>query len=259
MKKTIIRKKRKISDAEFDAALYKALEQYHYEKKGLLPPEEELPPEPPKPQPQEPPRSHDPRMHYFSEEFNDKIMKIFDDYQDQFIPNTRNLIKKSWVLAASFFIVLCITVNAGASRFTRTRFAIGNHPDHSEVNYEVPDMALAPKEILEYREPEWGEEYEEIKRVEGKASTVVRVSKKNSDIQISFSQLILSFGERYLNTEYVNAEKILLELKNGKVAFSIIDSNEPLLFWNDGEYYYELQGNCEIKDLIQLANQLRTP
>ncbi len=257
MKKTIIRKKRKISDAEFDAALYKALEQYHYEKKGLLPPEEELPPEPPKPQPQEPPRSHDPRMHYFSEEFNDKIMKIFDDYQDQFIPNTRNLIKKSWVLAASFFIVLCITVNAGANRFTRTRFAIGNHPDHSEVNYEVPDMALAPKEILEYREPEWGEEYEEISRAEWKNSTVIRVSKKNSDIQIKFLQSILLEGERYLNTEYINAEKISLELKNCKTAYSINHSELCIIFWNDGEYYYELQGNCEVKELIQLANQLR--
>ncbi len=239
-KPTVKKKKRKISDAEFDAALRKALEQRNRDKVIAPPPEEESPKE-----------------HHFSEEFDKKIMKMFDDYQDQFIPHTRNTMKKSWVLAATFFIVLGITINAGASKIARTRFAIGNHPDHSEVNYEFPDMSLAPKEILEYREPDWGEEYEEIGRIENKATAVIRVSKKNSDIQIKFIQLVLLEGERHLNTEYASAEKVLLELKNGKTAFSITDSGEQLLFWNDGEYYYELQGNCKVEDLLKLANSMK--
>ena len=69
--------------------------------------------------------------------------------------------------------------------------------------------------------------------------------------------MILSFGERHVNTEFADIEKTLLELKNDKVAFSITESSEQLLFWNDGEYYYELQGDCEIKELIQLANTLK--
>ncbi len=239
-KPTVKKKKRKISDAEFDAALRKALEQRNRDKVIAPPPEEESPKE-----------------HHFSEEFDKKIMKMFDDYQDQFIPHTRNTMKKSWVLAATFFIVLGITINAGASKIARTRFAIGNHPDHSEVNYEFPDMSLAPKEILEYREPDWGEEYEEIGRVESKAYVIIRMLNKNTNLQIKFSQLILSFGERHVNTEFADIEKTLLELKNDKVAFSITESSEQLLFWNDGEYYYELQGDCEIKELIQLANTLK--
>ncbi len=166
--------------------------------------------------------------------------------------------KKSWVLAATFFIVLGITINAGASKIARTRFAIGNHPDHSEVNYEFPDMSLAPKEILEYREPDWGEEYEEIGRIENKATAVIRVSKKNSDIQIKFIQLVLSDGELYMNTEFANLNKELLELKNKKLAYSILDAGEQFLFWNDGEYYYELQGNCSVEELLKLANSIKT-
>ncbi|MCX4315544.1 MAG: DUF4367 domain-containing protein [Lachnospiraceae bacterium] len=238
-KPTVKKKKRKISDAEFDAALRKALEQRNRDKVIAPPPEEESPKE-----------------HHFSEEFDKKIMKMFDDYQDQFIPHTRNTMKKSWVLAATFFIVLGITINAGASKIARTRFAIGNHPDHSEVNYEFPDMSLAPKEILEYREPDWGEEYEEIGRVESKTSVIINMSKKNTNLYIKFSQLILSISEPYINTEYVDLEKDLLELKNGKTAYSLNDSGLRIIFWNDGEYYYELQGNCEIKELIQLANKL---
>lgn len=241
-KPTVKKKKRKISDAEFDAALRKALEQRNRDKVIAPPPEEESPKE-----------------HHFSEEFDKKIMKMFDDYQDQFIPHTRNTMKKSWVLAATFFIVLGITINAGASKIARTRFAIGNHPDHSEVNYEFPDMSLAPKEILEYREPDWGEEYEEIGRVENKVTSIITMTKNNSDIQVSFTQLIFSHAEYYINTEYTTIEKTVLKLKNGKVAYYLTDSNEQLLFWNDGEYYYALQGSCEINELLKLANTIETP
>jgi hypothetical protein len=239
-KPTVKKKKRKISDAEFDAALRKALEQRNRDKVIAPPPEEESPKE-----------------HHFSEEFDKKIMKMFDDYQDQFIPHTRNTMKKSWVLAATFFIVLGITINAGASKIARTRFAIGNHPDHSEVNYEFPDMSLAPKEILEYREPDWGEEYEEIGRIENKMFVITRMLNINTNIQISFSQMVFSHAEPYMNTEYADIEKTLLELKNGEIAYYLTDANEQFFFWNDGEYYYILQGNCVINELLQLANTLK--
>ena len=120
-------------------------------------------------------------------------------------------------------------------------------------------MALAPKEILEQREPEWGEEYEEIGRVENKVSATVKVSKKETKVQIQFIQQILAVGEPYMNTEYANLEKTLLTLETGKVAYFLIDSSEHILLWNDGEYYYALQGNCEIEELLKLANSIKTP
>ncbi len=255
-------KRKRISDAEFDAALRKALERRHQEKTGALPSEEKLQKEHHVPEKELQKERHfseeDSQGEYhFSEEFDKKIMKMFEDYQGQFIPHTKNMIKKSWVLAAAFFVVVGITVSAGANRMARTHFAIGNRVDHSEVGYEVPDMALAPKEILEQREPEWGEEYEEIRKAENDATVIIRMSKKNTNIQIKFSQLIFSHAEPYMNTEYADLEVTLLELKNGRSAYYLTDSDELLLFWNDGEYYYTLQGNCKIEELLKLANSVK--
>lgn len=188
--------------------------------------------------------------HEFSEEFEEKMERLLRRWKRKFIKRSDYRLRKSWLVAAIVALILSISMSVEASREAIIRFVIEMYEKYSNVRHEGSGVDFAPDEILEYREPDWGEEYVEVERKETKYFyKVVRKNVATGD-WISFLQRVIDYYDIGINTEDVELEESIID--GDIIIYSTIYKGQVILFWNDGQYYYEISGNEEKEEMVRL-------
>lgn len=192
--------------------------------------------------------------HEFSEEFEEKMERLLRRWKRKFIKRSNYRLRKSWLVAAIVALILSISMSVEASREAIIRFVIEMYEKYSNVRHEGSGVDFAPDEILEYREPDWGEEYVEIERSEG--AHIYKTVRRNvvSGYKITFVQCVTVDNKVGLNTEYDDVVKERID--NEITVYSTTYERQTILFWNDGEYDYEINGNVEKEELLRLIKSM---
>lgn len=187
--------------------------------------------------------------HTFSEEFEARIEEIARRYRKRFVEGTHYTLRKSWVAAAILILALSLSMSVEASRKAIIHFFVEMFDRYSDIRYDEVDVKYAPDRILEYREPDWGEEYEVVERTEVPylSVTVYNVEK---NLLITYRQSVISDVVSRVNTENVVLFEIYL--KNNIKAKYYKNNNVMALLWSD-EYFYSLEGECTLENLIEIA------
>lgn len=192
--------------------------------------------------------------HEFSEEFEEKMERLLRRWKRKFIKRSDYRLRKSWLVAAIVALILSISMSVEASREAIIRFVIEMYEKYSNVRHEEGGVDFAPNKILEYREPDWGEEYVEVERKETKYFyKVVRENIATRD-WISFMQHVIKYSESSINTENVKIEESIID--GDIIIYSTICRGYTILFWNDGQYYYEINGTEEKEEMVRLIESI---
>lgn len=192
--------------------------------------------------------------HEFSEEFEEKMERLLRRWKRKFIKRSDYRLRKSWLVAAIVALILSISMSVEASREAIIRFVIEMYEKYSNVRYEEGGVDFVPSKILEYREPDWGEEYVEIER--DKTDYFCKIVKKNIvfGYEVTFIQSVTVCNEIGINTEFANLKESIV---NGEITvFSTIYDGQIILLWNDGEYYYEISGDEDEEEMLRLIESM---
>ena len=79
----------------------------------------------------------------------------------------------------------------------------------------------------------------------------------NEDYLFSFSQLLLKSHDNRVDNEEVNITYIKIN-ENDAAVVEYVDKQEIYIFWNDGEYSYNIfSTECDVETLIQYAESVK--
>lgn len=192
--------------------------------------------------------------HEFSEEFEEKMERLLRRWKRKFIKRSDYRLRKSWLVAAIVALILSISMSVEASREAIIRFVIEMYEKYSNVRHEGSGVDFAPDKILEYREPDWGEEYVEVERSEN--GYFYKTVRENvfAGHKIAFIQCVIDYNEVGINTEYA---KLIEGIIDSEITvYSTTYGGYTTLFWNDGQYDYEISGNIKKEELLSLIDSM---
>lgn len=190
--------------------------------------------------------------HTFSDNFEARMEKIIRRYRRRFVEGTNYTIRKSWIAAAILILALSLSMSVEASRKRIVQFFVEMFERYSDIRYDERDVRYAPDRIREYREPDWGEEYEVVERTE-EPFLYVKAYNVCEQATIIYRQRVVEETAGRVNTENIVLHEI--ELMNNIKARYFNSNGVLVLIWTD-EYYYELQGECSVDILIELAESM---
>ena len=91
-----------------------------------------------------------------------------------------------------------------------------------------------------------------------KNSTMIEIDYYcNEDYLFSFSQLLLKPNDSYIDNEAVDVTHIKIN-DNDATVVEYINKKEILIFWCDGEYFYNISSTeCDLETLIRYAKSVK--
>ena len=171
----------------------------------------------------------------------------------------------SWFTSAKRAAIIVLAVLSisfvGALSIDAVREAIWNFfvewgENSIFFKYETEDDTKPPSEILEYKKPRLGEEFERYEIVKNSMQYVVEY--ENSNTLIAYHQGLLDGYEVHLSEHSTEMTEITVNGYKGVMArFTTGGVQQVDILWTDNVYSYVLTGNVTLEELLKIAESIQ--
>ncbi len=130
------------------------------------------------------------------------------------------------------------------------------YEEHIVVRFDAETKIEAPDNIVEYKEPVVGAEYERYEK--HKSERIYLIEYKSIKYAISYEQRTVNKYKALLSNQGTDMNDIAINGRIGKMTTTETDNEKYyILIWHDDVYCYKLCANMELSELIAIAETVK--